>query len=54
VTDHVKNEKVLHRVKEVRNILHTIQGGKSKWIGHILHRNCCIRHIIEGRMEGFK
>jgi hypothetical protein len=26
-TEHVKNEEVSHGVKEVRNILHTIQGG---------------------------
>jgi hypothetical protein len=24
-TDHVKNEKVVHRVKEDRNVLHTIK-----------------------------
>jgi hypothetical protein len=29
---------VLQRVKEERNILHTLQGRKSKWIGHILRR----------------
>jgi hypothetical protein len=38
-TDRVRNEEVLHRVKEERNILHTIQIRKANWIGHILHRN---------------
>ena len=39
-TDHVKNEEVLLRVKEQRNILHEINKRKANWIGHILHRNC--------------
>ena len=38
-------------VMEERNILHTIQR-KSNWIGHILSRNCLLRHIIEGKTEG--
>jgi hypothetical protein len=32
----VRNEEVLLRVKEQRNILHEIRKWKSKWIGHIL------------------
>jgi hypothetical protein len=35
-TDHVNNEAVLHRVKEERNILHTIRRRKANWIAHIL------------------
>jgi hypothetical protein len=50
-TDHVKNEEVLHGVKEERNILHTIKRRKANWICHILHRNCLLRHVIEGRIE---
>jgi len=34
-TDRVKNEEVLHRVKEERNILHAIKRRKANWIGHI-------------------
>jgi hypothetical protein len=48
-TDHVKN-KVLHSVKEERHILHTIKRRKANWIGHILHRNCLLKHVIEGKM----
>jgi hypothetical protein len=48
----VRNEKVLHRVKEDRNILHTIKRRKAKWIGHILRRNCLLKHVIEGNVEG--
>jgi len=33
-TDHVRNEEVLLRVKEQRNILHEIRKRKAKWIGH--------------------
>jgi hypothetical protein len=51
-TDHVRNEEVLHRVKEERNILHTIKRRKASWIGHILHRNCLLKCIIEGEIEG--
>jgi hypothetical protein len=34
-----------------RRILHTIKRRKANWIGHILHRNCILKHIIEGKME---
>jgi hypothetical protein len=51
-TDRVRNEEVLHRVKEERNILHTIQRRKGNWIGHILCRNCLLKHMIEGKLQG--
>jgi hypothetical protein len=38
-TDHVRNEEVLLRVKEQRNILHEISKQKANRIGHILRRN---------------
>ena len=50
-TDHVRNEEVLLRVKAQRNILHEIRKWKAKWIGHILHRNCLLQQVIEGRIE---
>jgi hypothetical protein len=50
-TDPVRNEEVLHRVKEERNILHTIKRRKANWIGHILRRNCLLKHVIEGKLE---
>jgi hypothetical protein len=34
-TDHVRNEEVLQRVKEERNILQTVKRRKANWIGHI-------------------
>jgi hypothetical protein len=51
-TDHVRNEEVLHRVKEERNILRTMKRRKANWIGHILRRNCFLNHVIEGKLEG--
>jgi hypothetical protein len=51
-TDRVRNEEVLHRVKEKRNILHKIKRRKANWISHILHRNCLLKHVIEGKLEG--
>jgi hypothetical protein len=38
--------------KEKRNIIHTIKRRKANWIGHILHRNCPLKHVIERKVEG--
>jgi len=51
-TDHVRNEDVLLRVKQQRNILHEIRKRKANWIGHILRRNCLLQRVIEGKMKG--
>jgi hypothetical protein len=51
-TDRVRNVEVLHRVKEERNILHTVKRKKANWVGHILRRNCILNHVIEGKVEG--
>jgi hypothetical protein len=45
--DHVRNEEVLLRVKEQRNILHEIRKRKAKWIGH-----CLLQQVIEGKIKG--
>jgi hypothetical protein len=49
-TDLVRNEEVLHRVKEERNIAHTIKRREANWIGHILRRNCLLKHVTEGKL----
>jgi hypothetical protein len=41
----MRNEEVLRRVKEERRILQII-------IGHVLVRNCLLKHIIEGKIQG--
>jgi hypothetical protein len=46
----VKNE-VLPRVKDERNIVHRIKRRKANWIGHILRRNCLLKHNIKGRYK---
>jgi len=51
-TYHVRNEEVLLRVKEQRNILHLIRKRKANWIGHILRRNCLLQRVIEGKVQG--
>ena len=50
-TDRVRNEETLHRVKEDRNILHTIKRTKANWIGPMVRRNCLLKHFIEGKIE---
>jgi len=49
-TDHVRNEEVLLRVKEQRNILHEIRKRKANWIGHILRKNCLLQRVIERKI----
>ena len=49
-SNRVKNEEVLHTVKEERNILHTIKRRKANWIGHILCRNCLLNKLLKERM----
>ena len=44
----MRNEEVLHGVKEERNILHTIK----RWISHMLLSNCLLKLIIERKVEG--
>jgi hypothetical protein len=51
-TDHVRNEEVLIRVKEERNILHEISKRKGNWIGHNLRRNCLLQQGIERKIKG--
>jgi hypothetical protein len=47
----VRNEEMLPRVKEERKILQTNRR-KDNWIGHILCRNCFLKHVIERKIEG--
>ena len=51
-TDHVRNEEVLLGFNEQRNILHEIRKRKANWIGHILLRNCLLKQVIEGKIQG--
>jgi len=51
-TDHVRNEEVLLKVMEQRNILHEIRKRKENWIGHILRRNFLLQRVTEGKIQG--
>jgi len=51
-TDHVRNEEVLLRIKEQRNILHEIRKRKSNWIGHILCRIFLLQRVNELKIQG--
>jgi hypothetical protein len=50
--NNVRNEKLLLRVKEQRNILHEISKRKANWIGHILCRSSLLQQVIEGKIKG--
>jgi hypothetical protein len=50
-TDHARNE-VLREVKD-RDMLRTVQRRKADWIGHIFRRYCFLKHVIDGRMDGW-
>jgi hypothetical protein len=48
----VRNEEVLHRVKEERNIIRTVKRRKDNWIGHILCSSCLLEQTAKGKIEG--
>ena len=48
----MRNEEVLLKVNEQRNILHEIRKRKANWIGHILRRNCLLKQVIQGKIKG--
>ena len=50
-TDHERKE-ALQRFKEERNIPQTIKRRKAKWVGHILYRNCLLKYVRKGNIEG--
>jgi hypothetical protein len=39
-------------VKEERNILRTIKVRTANLIGYVLRRNCLLKHVSEGKIEG--
>jgi hypothetical protein len=51
-TDPVRNKEVLHAVKADRIILNAIKKKKANWICHILRRNCLLKHVTEGKVQG--
>jgi hypothetical protein len=51
-TDCVRNKEVVRGIEEEKNILHTVKVRKANWVGHVLCRNCLLKHVIEGKMAG--
>ena len=51
-TDGVRNVEVLQRAKEERNVLHTVKRREVNWTGHVLSRNCRLKYVSDGKMEG--
>ena len=50
--DYVRNEEVLFRIIEQRNILREIRKRKAYWICHILRKNCLLKQVIKGKIKG--
>jgi hypothetical protein len=48
-TERVRNE-VWHRGKEERHALHNINRRNANWVGHLLRRNCLLKHVIDGKI----
>jgi hypothetical protein len=50
----IKSRKYFDQLRDngKRNIVHTIKRRKANRIGHILCRNCLLKHVIEGKIEG--
>lgn len=43
---------VLQRIKEESGILRATERRRANWIRHILRRNCTLKHIFKGNIEG--
>jgi predicted metal-dependent hydrolase len=37
-----------------QKMAHKIKRRKTKWVGHILRRNCLLKHVTGGNIEGVK
>jgi hypothetical protein len=49
---YAKGLKQYDRVKEERNIVHTVNKMKANCIGHISRTQCLLIHFTEGKIEG--
>ena len=47
-----RSARAIPTVKEEGNTLHTVKGWDDNCIGHTLLRNCLLKHVIEGKIEG--
>ena len=51
MTDRVRNEELLQRVKEQRNRTTNNKRRKTNWVGHILCTNCLLKRVTERKIE---
>ena len=47
----MRDRVALRGVNEERNVLLATEGRKADWIGHIMRRNCLLKHTTEGKIE---
>jgi hypothetical protein len=47
----VRNEELLQRVREERNVLEITKRRKAGWIGHVLRSNYLLKHVTEGTVD---
>jgi len=48
----IRSAEVLQILTDEMNMSYTINQGKANCIGHILRRNCLLKHVIQGRIKG--
>ena len=47
----MRNEELLRKLKEERNILHTVNRRKANWIGHVLLKNFLTKRFVVEKIE---
>ena len=50
-SDKIKNDEVLRRAGEERQLLNNIRKRKRNWVGHVLRGNGILRDVLEGSVE---
>jgi hypothetical protein len=51
-TDNVRNEEILHKANEERNILHTIKIREVNWIVQTMRKKCLLKHTVHIELQG--
>jgi hypothetical protein len=39
-------------ISYIHTYIRTIKRRKVNWIGHILHRDCLLKHVVESKIDG--
>jgi hypothetical protein len=52
-TDILQEKMFLHQTNfNLLSQINTMKRRKVNWIGHMLHRNCLLKYLTEGKVEG--